>query len=99
VVLNDCKTFKDLSAPGDPRTIPWDIPLIAPERCMTIKKGQSVTWSGDFVEHPLIVKGGDKPNPITDVDAAGKVTFDTAGLFGYECNSHPSMTGTIKGTE
>lgn len=96
VVLNDCRTFKDSSAAGDTRTIPWTIPLVAPERCMTVKKGQSVTWSGNFVDHPLDVKGGDMPNPIADVDAAGKVTFDTVGLFGFECGVHPSMTGAIK---
>jgi hypothetical protein len=100
VVLNDCKAFKDLSGAADTRTIPWTIPLVAPERCMTIKKGQTVTWNGDFGPHPLVVKGGDLPSPIADVDPAVKTaTFDTAGLFGYECSNHPSMIGAINVTE
>ena len=100
VVLNNCNTFVDLSAPGATRTITWTLPLVAPERCMTVKKGQEITWSGDFVSHPLITSGGDTPNPIADVDAGGgttgKVTFTTAGLFGFECMIHPSMVGAIK---
>ena len=99
--LNGCNNFVDRTATGASRTITWDFPVsTAPERCMTIKKGQEVTWSGDFAEHPLMAKGGDMPNPIAGAEAnAGKATFATAGTFGFECGNHPSMTGVIKVTE
>jgi len=95
-VINDCKTFVDKSGAADTRTITWTIPLTVPERCMTIKKGQTVKWDGNFSSHPLAPKNGDTPNPVTGVDASGNVTFPNAGVFGYECGIHPSMTGVIK---
>ncbi len=97
VVVNDCNVFVDRSATGASRTITWDFPVsTAPERCMTIKKNQAVVFNGDFGTHPLDASGGDKPNPFASPDAPGKVTFAKAGLFGFQCAVHPSMTGAIK---
>ena len=96
-VINDCKNFVDRTAAGAMRTIAWSgPPLSVPERCMTIKKGQDVTWNGSLSSHPLAPKDGDVPNPVIGVDANGKVTFPNAGLFGYECGIHPGMIGAIK---
>lgn len=98
--VNDCKNFVDRSATSASRTITWDFPVsTAPERCMIIKKGQDVTFSGDFATHPLGGSGGDTPNPISAHDAAGKVTFAAAGTFGFQCGNHPSMTGAIQVNE
>ena len=71
-------------------------PLSNTDRCWTIKKGQDVTWNGDFTMHPLMVQGGDKPNPISAPDTAGKVTFPNKGTFGFVCGNHPQMTGAIQ---
>jgi plastocyanin len=99
-VVNACKTFVDRSAAGGSRTLTWDFAVAtAPERCMTVKKGQDVTFSGDFVMHPLVASGGDKPNPISAPDATGKVTFPNAGTFGFVCGNHPAMTGAIRVVE
>lgn len=100
VEVNSCKSFVDRSADSASRTITWDFPVAtAPERCMTVKKGQEVTFMGDFSTHPLISSGGDTPNPVAAVDivgATGKVTLAKAGLFGWVCGNHPAMTGAIK---
>lgn len=53
--------------------------------------GQSVTFSGDLVEHPLAPLGGDKPNPLTRSPAS----FPSPGVFGYYCTVHPTMLGAI----
>jgi plastocyanin len=100
--VNACKTFKDETAAGSARTITWAFSVSSsPERCMRVKKGQAVTWNGDFASHPLGPKGGDSPNPISAgaVGTAAAVTFPTAGVFGYECTIHPGMTGAIEVVE
>ncbi|MBX3187454.1 MAG: hypothetical protein KF819_10585 [Labilithrix sp.] len=98
VELNSCKTYVDQTAAGAPRTIPWDLLTLnaAPERCMKIKKGQTVTWNGDLDAHPLGPEGGDKPNPISNTST---VTFNAAGTFGYICDIHPAMIGAIQVVE
>jgi plastocyanin len=97
-VINSCNTFVDRSAAGASRTITWDFAVsTAPERCMTVKVGQKVTFAGSFSSHPLLSSDGDKPNPISTLDpATGDVTFPKAGTFGYVCGNHPSMIGAIK---
>jgi plastocyanin len=68
----------------------------SPKRCMTIKKGQTVAFEGDFTAHPLVASGGDTPTPFASVPATGKVTFAASGTFGFVCNVHPTMTGAIR---
>lgn len=98
--VNSCTTFEDRTAGGASRTLTWDFAIgTAPERCITIKKGQDVTFSGDFTMHPLESSGGDTPNPIGGHDANGKVSFTAAGTFGFICGFHPAMTGAIKVVE
>jgi plastocyanin len=98
VVINSCNTFVDRSAAGASRTITWDFAVsTAPERCMTVKAGQKVTFTGSFSTHPLLSGDGDKPNPIATLDiATGEVTYPKAGIFGFICGNHPSMIGAIK---
>jgi plastocyanin len=98
VEVNSCKVFVDRSAAGASRTLTWDFGIAtAPERCLTIKKGQAVTFSGDFATHPLLGSGGDKPNPLASADpSTGIVTFAATGTFGFVCGNHPAMTGAIK---
>ena len=67
-------------------------------RCVQIKAGQTVTWTGTFATHPLLADEGDKPNPISTADtsaAAATVTFPTAGTYGFKCQVHASMTGAV----
>jgi len=67
-------------------------------RCVQIKVGQTVTWTGTFATHPLLADEGDKPNPISSADTSGPsatVTFPTAGTYGFKCQVHASMMGAV----
>ncbi len=67
-------------------------------RCVEIKAGQSVTWTGDFATHPLAADQGDAPNPVASANLAGPsatVAFPTAGTFGFKCTVHSSMIGAV----
>jgi plastocyanin len=95
--LNGCTSYDDHSAEADPRTIAWSLSVTSdPAHCMRIKVGETVRWNGDLSIHPLGPKGGDAPNPISAVDASGRVSFSSPGTFGYTCTVHPSMIGAIR---
>jgi plastocyanin len=92
----------DHTAASDPRAIGFP-QGIAPgpytPSCMTVRVGQSVTWTGDFTAHPLESFGGDAMSPITPMTMGtmASVTFATPGVFGFHCANHPStMLGAIK---
>ena len=91
-VVDDC-------APGDfvaASQIDWTF-TVSP-RCVQIKAGQSVTWTGSFATHPLLADEGDKPNPISTADtsgAAATVTFPAAGTYGFKCQVHATMKGAV----
>jgi plastocyanin len=92
-VLNGCSQYVDRTADAASRTLVWSFSIAnAPERCITIKAGQTVIFQGDHTVHPLAAKGGDATTPITNV---ADVKFATAGTFGYVCSNHPSMTGVV----
>jgi plastocyanin len=71
-------------------------------RCVQVKVGTKVTFTGSFFNHPLAPTDGDKPSPITltnmDPDSGSVVfTMPAKGTFGYECMFHPSiMFGAIQ---
>lgn len=70
-------------------------PIQYAPRCMKIRQSQTVTWQGDFADHPLVSAGGDVPSPINGVmptATTGAVTFPKAGWFGFECAVHESPT-------
>lgn len=96
LVVNGCTSYEDHTSPMDGRIIPWTFSIgTSPTRCMLVRAGQMVTWSGSLTVHPLGTLGGDTPNPIAGVDANGMVNFPSAGVFGYTCLVHPSMNGAI----
>jgi plastocyanin len=91
--VNGCSTFADQTASGG--AITWDF-TVTP-KCVKVKVGQSVTWTGDFATHPLAGFNGDTPNPIvTGSGGTSKITFPTAGTFGFHCQVHPSMLGAVQ---
>jgi plastocyanin len=66
---------------------------------MMIKAGQTVTWSGDFSDHPFEPMPAVPDDPIMDVTSGTttSVTFPDAGTFGFDCAMHPSiMHGAIE---
>jgi len=94
----------DLTAPGATRTIVITDDKYTP-RCPRITVGQSVTWNGDFGEHPLapgIIRGSQlttQPgSPIQSVTngTTTTVTFTAAGDWAFYCPQHsPGMSGMI----
>ena len=95
--VNGCKTFDDRTGASASRTIAWMFPLAAADRCIAIKAGQSVTWSGDFTMYRVGASGGDSPNPIAGFDPmTPTVTFPKAGTFGFESPDAPALVGAIK---
>lgn len=92
-LLNGCSQYVDRTADAASRTLVWSFSIAdAPERCIIVKAGQTVTFQGDHTIHPLGAKGGDPNSPITNV---ADVKFANAGTFGYVCTNHPSMTGVV----
>jgi len=91
----------DHSAASDPRAISFATtaaPVQFSPNCMSIKAGQTVTWNGDFTDHPLEPTTANS-NPIMDVvsGTTASVTFPSPGVFGYDCANHPSiMLGAIQ---
>lgn len=91
--VNGCSTYADATASGG--AITWDF-NVSP-KCVQIKAGQTVTWTGDFGVHPMSAFNGDAPNPITNGSGGtAKITFPSAGTFGFHCLNHPSMLGAIQ---
>ncbi|MBK6460288.1 MAG: hypothetical protein IPF92_04670 [Myxococcales bacterium] len=97
-VVNGCTSFVDATAVA--AGITWDLAVGgAPGRCLKIKVGQSVTWAGNFTSHPLKASGGTTPSPIVNGqqgDTDVTIQFDAAGVYGYVCEFHGSMTGAIQ---
>jgi len=100
--VNNCEPslYLDRTAPDADRELTWDYTIFNdPERCIQVYAGQTVVFqSGDnFSFHPLAGGGGgDLPNPISQHDANGAVTFPTAGTFGFICLAHGPMRGAIR---
>lgn len=99
--VNFCTEFLERMGDAEARVIPWDFGIgAAPERCLRIRVGQSVTFRGPLSTHPLAGGGGgDTPNPITgnypeDAEEYA-VEFPNVGLFGFECGDHTAMRGAI----
>jgi plastocyanin len=66
-------------------------------RCIRIRTGQTVTFSGPFATHPLqggeIVGGTETPDPqspipFIDEGASAPVQFSSAGPFPFYCEQH-----------
>jgi plastocyanin len=62
-------------------------------KCLEVHAGEAVTFSGDFVGHPLYPsqkRGTIEGNPIAGVSTGDSksITFPEAGLFGYYCGAH-----------
>lgn len=104
VELNGCTkdTCENETDESSAREIIWDINVNSTVgKCISIKKGQKVTFKGNFMSHPLKAQGGDSPNPIaTSFDeSSGVVDFADAkedGVYGWICEAHgAAMTGAI----
>ena len=73
-------------------------------KCIVVDEGTSVTWAGNFTDHPL--RGGAEPvidngSPITVAgepvtgDGTVEVTFEDEGDYPYFCNAHPGLMNGV----
>jgi amicyanin len=61
---------------------------------VTIQKGDTVTWTNqDTVAHD--VKFSDSESPSLNKGDLYSKTFNTPGNYGYFCDIHPYMKGTV----
>lgn len=97
LVVNNCKTFDDRTGSGATRTIAWQFPIPAADRCVRIKKGQSVTFNGNFTQYRVAPSAGStQPNPIASFDESSPtVKFPNVGTYGFECPDAPALLGAI----
>jgi plastocyanin len=105
-LLNGCTLAMatDLSAPGATREIMVLDDVFSP-RCVRIAPGQSVTWNGNFSNHPLspgkivnnqIMAQPGNPIPMTGTGTTVTVAFPTAAEWAFYCPNHaPGMIGAI----
>ena len=81
-------------------TFPKGLPVAQyTPRCMKIKVGETVSWTGGFDIHPMEAFPADPNNPITVTDFGfGSVSFAfaKAGSYGFHCQDHSlDMFGAI----
>jgi plastocyanin len=106
--INGCTSADviDRRAPTADRTVEFADFAYLP-RCIRIRAGQSVTFSGIFASHPLVggevaggVKTPDPTSPIPSVDTGElqDVPFAAAGTFPYYCDNNAvdhAMAGVV----
>lgn len=106
-VLNGCASYTDYTdhTGVGQLDLTWGFGISTdPNRCAIIHAGATVTWTGDFVTHPIEAFNGDPMSPIDGTqitdngDGTGTVTanFMNAGDFGYHCKVHAFMQGVIR---
>ncbi len=67
---------------------------------ITIKKGDSITWSNrDSAPHTVTGDNGGPSSPTINPGQSYSFTFNTVGTFKYHCSFHPSMLGTVVVTQ
>jgi len=64
---------------------------------INVSVGGSVTWTNnDNFTHSVRMTGSSEPPLFMKPGERVTRTFDTAGLFAYDCSLHPTnMTGTV----
>jgi plastocyanin len=109
-VVNDCNggDYSDHTAEADAQGthLKWDETIAdSNDRCIKVKVGSTVTFDGNFTEHPLEASGGDANNPLAGIkervanpgtpEEYAPTPFKATGVFGYKCPKHPKMKGAI----
>lgn len=102
-LVNDCTRTGavDLTAANADRTVA-QVGISYMPACLRIEVGQAVTWTADFVAHPLSSGspsgGAQAGSPIVETITGSTVTFTfpAAGVFGFWCEEHGrAMMGAV----
>ncbi len=87
-----CTTFTDGTAGAQTVSFPG---FDYSPKCLRVKVGQAVTFSGSFSAHPLEQSCG--PATViasTSSGSSASFTFTKAGLYGYYCTLHGTASGS-----
>lgn len=87
-----CEKYKDATAADATRQIKFECCDYVPQ-CLQIKVGQSVTWVGDFEEHPFVPECGPEKVGLEVKDGKATFTFAKPGVYGYFCETHGEKGG------
>jgi plastocyanin len=88
-----CSTYQDATS-GTP-TITFGTANLYDPKCVKVKVGQSVTFSGTFAVHPLAQASCAPAQAITSTSSGSTATFtfNTAGVYGFYCTAHGTPQG------
>ncbi len=62
---------------------------------ITIKVGDTVTWTEQDAAHHTVTAGGIWNSGDLGQGKTYSKTFDEAGTYSYICNYHPNMQGRV----
>jgi plastocyanin len=88
-----CDTFTDRTAADADRTVHFQNYSYDPQ-CLMIRSGQTVTFRGDFIVHPLTPACG--PELVLydrDTSTTAAFTLTITGIYGYYCLDHGNPAG------
>jgi plastocyanin len=96
-----CSSFTDATAADADRTIHFQDYSYDPQ-CLMVRSGQTVTFAGDFIRHPLTPSCG--PELLLehrDTSPTASFVMEAVGIYGYYCLDHgnpqgQAMSGTIE---
>jgi plastocyanin len=106
VVVNGCDSSMAIDKTSDATTMISFAGIEYTPRCVRVRSGSMVVFSGNFVTHPLVggtVSGSTatpdsaSPVPATSSGSEVTITLSKAGSVPYYCTAHASsgMTGAI----
>jgi plastocyanin len=90
-----CLSFTDATAPDADRTIHFQDYSYDPQ-CLMVRPGQTVTFVGDFIRHPLTPSCG--PELLLehrDTSPTASFVMDAVGVYGYYCLDHGNPEGQV----
>ena len=88
-----CTTFTDRTAPDADRVVHFQNYSYDPQ-CLMIRSGQTVTFAGDFIVHPLTPACG--PELVLyyrETGATASFNLTVTGVYGYYCLDHGNPEG------
>jgi plastocyanin len=91
-----CLTFVDLTDPAAVRTVHFPVGgnRYSPE-CIRVSAGQTVTFAGDFSNHPLVQECGPAAQVLgASNGSSAAFPLSAPGTYGYYCMMHGSPSGS-----
>jgi plastocyanin len=90
-----CSSYQDATSNNPTITFGTGGNIYDP-KCVKVKVGQSVTFSGTFAVHPLAQASCAPAQTITSTSSGttATFTFNTPGVYGFYCTVHGTPQGT-----